>query len=141
MQIRPGFRRFDGKQANTGSYVQKTGSILKEGAETGAPGSSSQDGANDKSRDLPLHLKDRLVFIAPSGTTRRIVEQVSRLPEYYLNEGEGRRFLGRAQLILQKFWLYGAQHIFEQGSDARIAFRPADLQVGAQRSKRLRRVS
>jgi hypothetical protein len=36
MQIRPGFRRFDGKKANTGSDVQKMGSILKEGAETGA---------------------------------------------------------------------------------------------------------
>ena len=90
------------------------GSTLKDGAETWSLGSSSQDGANDKPRELPLRLKDRLVFIAPSGTTRRIVEQVSRLPEYYLNEGEGRRFLGRVQLILQKFWLYGAQHIARQ---------------------------
>jgi hypothetical protein len=65
------------------------GSTLKDGAETGTLGGGSQDGANDKPRDLPLHLEDRLVFIAPSGTARRIVEQVKSLPERYLNKGEG----------------------------------------------------
>ena len=119
------------------------GSTLKDGAETGTLGGGSQDGANDKPRDLPLHLKDRLVFVAPSGTARQIVDQVKSLPECYLNKGKSRRCLGLVQLNLQKFWPYGAQHIFERGSDARItmAFRPADLQVGAERSKRLRRVS